>query len=136
MYLCYETSDHPKWQNVRYWFEEEHAVTKDNVDAEGSPVTPKPDLSAEIFEEPAEEQMELDKLPDDFFDDPPARDLDPPSTPTAHMDEDEANVAEVFGDFDPDMEDMESSMVDLLNVARILLRKKEEDQDDAQINTC
>ena len=43
MYLCYETSDHPKWQNVRHWFEDEHAVTKDNIDAEGSPATPKPD---------------------------------------------------------------------------------------------
>ena len=52
MYPCYKTSDHPKWQNVRHWFEDEHAVTKDNIDDERSPVIPKPDLSGEKFEEP------------------------------------------------------------------------------------
>ena len=52
-----------------------------------------------------------------MFDDPPARDLDMPDTPVAHMDEDEAHVAEVFGDFDADMAEMESAMVDSLKIA-------------------
>jgi hypothetical protein len=38
------------------------------------------------------------------------------------MDEDEANVAEVFGDFDSDMAEMESSMVDSLKIAGVLPR--------------
>ena len=55
----------PKRQNEHHWFEVEHAVTKDNADAEGSPVTPEPDLSAEMFEEPVEERMKLDEIPDE-----------------------------------------------------------------------
>ena len=46
-----------------------------------------------------------------------------PDTHAAQMDEDEANVAEVFGDFDSDMAEMESSMVDSLKIAGVLPRR-------------
>lgn len=67
--------------------------------------------------------MNLAELPADFFDDPPARELEPPSTPTARMDEDAASVADVFGDFGSEIADMESSMVDSLKVAGGLPRR-------------
>ena len=50
------------------------------------------------FDGPVEEQVNLAELPGDCFDDPPSRDLDMQSIPTTPMDEDEANVTEVFGD--------------------------------------
>ena len=81
--------------------------------------------------------MNLDELADDFFDDPPARELDMPGTHAAQMDEDEANVAEVFGDFDSDMAEMESAMVDSLKIARGSSKKsKKESQEYDQVDFC
>ena len=109
--MCYKTSDHPKWQNVRHWF----ADDKKSIDVEGAPETPKPDLDPKISEDPAEHDDFFDYIPDHMFKDPPARDLDPPpETPTQPfaMDADETTVADVFGDFDSNMGEAESSMVD------------------------
>ena len=73
MYTCYKTADHPKWQSVRHWFEDEHAIDKKSIDAEGAPKSPKPDLEAKLFEDPKEPDDFRDNLPDDMFEDPPAR---------------------------------------------------------------
>ena len=81
--MCYKTSDHQQWQNVRHWFEDEHAIDKKSIDVEGAPETPKPDLDAKLFEDPTEPDDFFDNIPDDMFEDPPARDLDqPPEAPT------------------------------------------------------
>ena len=104
--MCYKTSDHPKWQHVRHWFEDEHAIDKKSIDGEGAPKTPKPDLDAKLFEYPTEPDDFFDNIPDDMFETPPARDLDPPpETPTQSfaIHADESTVADVFGDFDSDM---------------------------------
>ena len=81
----YETSDHPKWQSVRHWLEDVHAMDRKNIDGKGVPVTPKPDLDAKLFEDPTDHGRILDHLPDEIFlKDPPAHELGlPPETPTA-----------------------------------------------------
>ena len=108
--MCYKTSDIPKLQKMRHWFEDEHAIDKKSIDVEGAPETPKPDLDAKLFEDPAGHDDFFGKIPDDTFEDPPARDLDPPpetsSQPFA-MDADEPAVADVCGVFDSDMGEAE-----------------------------
>ena len=64
-----------------------------------------------------------------LFDDPPARDFDPPpETPTAQpqspaMDESESAEADIFGDFDDEMGNATYSMVDSLKVAGVVPKK-------------
>ena len=123
MYMCYKTPDHPKWQSVRHLVEDEHAINRKSIDTDGAPQTPKPDLDAKLFEDPTEPDDFLDNLPDDMFEDPPARDLDPPPEAPRQdfaMEADEAAVADVFGDFDSDMGEAESAMVDSLKMAGVL----------------
>ena len=61
-----------------------------------------------------------------MIEDPPARDLDPlPETPRAQpqsfaIEAEESSIADVFGDFDSDMGDAESSMADSLKSAGVL----------------
>ena len=81
-------------------------MDKKSIDAEGAPKTPKPDLEAKRFEDSAEHDDFLGNLPDDMFEDTPARDLDPPPETPAQpfaMDADESTVADVFGDFDSEV---------------------------------
>ena len=104
-------------------FQDKHGINKKSIDHEGAPETPKPDLDAKLFEDPTEADDFFDNIPDDMFEDPPARDLDPPpETPKgpSDMDADESAVAEVFGDFDSDMGEAESAMVDSLKMAGVL----------------
>lgn len=63
---------------MRHWLEDEHTIDMKSNDGEGYPQTPKPDLDAKLFGDPAEHDDLLDSIPDDMFEDPPARDLDPP----------------------------------------------------------
>ena len=126
MCMSYRTSDHHKWQNVRHWFEDEHAIDKKIIDVEGAPETPRPDLDAKLSEDPAEHDDFFDNTPDDMFEETPARHLDPPpETPTQSfaMDADESTVADVFGNFESDMGDAESSRVDNLKFAGVLPRQ-------------
>ena len=102
---------------MRHWFEDDHAINKKNIDSEGAPATPKPDLDAKLFEEPTAMDSDLEEFPDDLFDDLPAHDFGPtPETPTAQpqpaaMDASESAVADIFGDFDDAMDDAETSMI-------------------------
>ena len=74
LYLCFHSSNHPKWQAVRHFFQDKEPNAK-NVDEEGAPETPKPELDPGLFQD----NMDQDKidvdLPDDMFDDPPPMEL-------------------------------------------------------------
>ena len=76
-----------------------------------------------------QDKIDFDDLPDDLFDDPPPMELSPPREQNpvppaaAPMDEDETKVADIFGDFDSDMEDGGASMMDSLRVCGVTSKR-------------
>ena len=50
VYLAYQENDHPKWQAVKHLFTADKDFKEHQVDNEGAPSTPKPDLDAELYE--------------------------------------------------------------------------------------
>ena len=119
-YLEFKESNHPKWRAVKHLFDEDKDAkfSSAQVDPERAPKTPRADLSTNLFEEAPESprrRNEPNSVNDDFQQQ--AEDLQLSEAVDASMREqeeqyppdikemDEDELADMFGDFNSDMED-------------------------------